>query len=169
LGAGHVAKATAPLARTVGFEVTVVDEREELNNEQRFPGCRIELQDPAALLRRTALTERDWLVIVTHDHRLDQETLELAIEKKPRYIGLVGSRRKVFRLIQRIAARKGELSLDRVYAPVGLDLGAVGPAELAVSIVSELVALRRGREVPHLRAVEDLRLMKVVGGRSEAK
>jgi xanthine dehydrogenase accessory factor len=169
-GAGHVAKATAPLARTIGFDVTVVDEREEQNSEERFAGCTLELQDPAAFLRRASVTARDWILIMTHDHRLDEETLELAIDKAPRYIGLVGSRRKVFRLIQRIAARRGELPLDRVYAPVGLDLGAMGPEELAVSIVSELVALRRGRAAAHLRAVDDLRLMKlIVNARSEAK
>jgi len=166
LGAGHVAKATAPLARSIGFEVTVVDEREELATEERFPGCRIEAVDAGALLRRTELGERDWLLIATHDHGLDEEVLELAMKQRPRYIGLVGSRRKVFRILQRIARRRGELDLERVYAPVGADLGAVGPEEIAVSIVGELIALRHGKPIAHLRAVDDARLAKLLEGES---
>ena len=178
LGAGHVAKATAPLARSIGFEVTVVDEREELASEERFPGCRLELIDAGALLRRTELGERDWLLIATHDHGLDEEVLELAMKQRPRYIGLVGSRRKVFRVVQRIAQRHrrapqasgpiAELDLTRVYAPVGADLGAVGPEEIAVSIAGELIALRHGKPIAHLRAVDDARLHKLLEGENDA-
>jgi xanthine dehydrogenase accessory factor len=134
-----------------------VDERDALNTAERFPGCDLDLRDPASVLAESAFGERDWLLIVTHDHRLDQEALELAITKSPRYIGLVGSRRKVFRLLERIRQRRaGEpLALERVYAPVGLDLGAIGPEEIAVSIAAELVALRHQRPAPHLRAVGD--------------
>ena len=167
-GAGHIALPTAALARTVGFEVTVVDEREELNTEERFPACRRELREAGELLRDADLGDRDWLLIVTHDHRLDEELLERAVQRRPRFIGLVGSQRKTFRLIQRITAKLGgpdALALDRVFAPVGLDIGAVGPEEIAVSIVAELVALRRGREVataPHLRVVDDVRLQRLL-------
>jgi xanthine dehydrogenase accessory factor len=164
-GAGHIAMPTAALARSVGFDVSVVDEREEWNSEVRFPGCARELTDPASALGRRPLTAADWLLIVTHDHRLDEEILGLAVGLTPRYVGLVGSRRKVFRLVQRIAARQGTVALDRVYAPVGLDLGAVGPEEIAVSIVAELVALRRGkRTAQHLTAVDDPRLLRTVAG-----
>jgi xanthine dehydrogenase accessory factor len=164
-GAGHIALPTASLARSVGFEVSVVDEREELNTEARFPGCARELTDPASALAGRPLTDADWLLIVTHDHRLDEETLALAVGLTPRYVGLVGSRRKVFRLVQRIAARLGAVALDRVYAPVGLDLGAVGPEEIAVSIVAELVALRRGKSTgQHLSAVDDPRLLGSLPG-----
>jgi xanthine dehydrogenase accessory factor len=159
-GAGHVAKPTAALARSVGFEVSVVDEREDWNTAERFPGCALEVTDPATALRGRVLTARDWLVIVTHDHRLDEETLERAVRLEPRYIGLVGSRRKVFRLLQRIIARRGSVDLGRVYAPVGLDLGATSPEEIAVSIVAELVALRRGKASVHLRAVDDARFTR---------
>jgi xanthine dehydrogenase accessory factor len=168
-GAGHIARPTAALARNVGFEVSVVDEREELNTEERFPGCTRQLTCPTSFLRGRPLTPRDWLVIVTHDHRLDEETLALALGLGPRYIGLVGSRRKVFRLMQRIGARQGQLALDRVYAPVGLDIGAIGPEEIAVSIVGELVALRRGTNTDsHLRAVQDTRLLRILADGAEA-
>jgi xanthine dehydrogenase accessory factor len=167
-GAGHVAKATAAVCRSIGFRVTVVDERETLATSERFPGCELELRDPSVVLAERRFTGEDWLLIMTHDHRLDQRALELSIEQRPRYIGLVGSRRKVFRLLERITLRRGsELALDRVYAPVGLDLGAVGPEEIAVSIASEMIALRRGKAAPHLRAVEDLRLQRALAELSQ--
>jgi xanthine dehydrogenase accessory factor len=162
-GAGHVAQPTAALARSVGFDVVVVDEREELNTSERFPGCQLERVDAASALARLAPAERDWLLIVTHDHQLDEEVLRRAIVGQARYIGLVGSRRKVYRLLQRVVARLGSADLRRVYAPVGLELGAVTPAEIAVSIVAELVALRHQVEVSgHLRAVEDEKLRQML-------
>jgi xanthine/CO dehydrogenase XdhC/CoxF family maturation factor/cation diffusion facilitator CzcD-associated flavoprotein CzcO len=163
-GAGHVAKPTAALALRVGFEVRVVDERVELATPERFAGCEIELTDPVSSLRRDHLTQRDWLLIVTHDHQLDQQLLLLALRQKSRYIGLIGSRRKVFRALQRVAAMEDVGDLARVYAPVGLRLGAIGPDEIAVSVVSELIALRRGEPVPHMRAVDDGRLRRSLPG-----
>lgn len=153
-GAGHVAQPTAALARSVGFELTVIDEREEWNTAERFPGCRRELVDPLSVLSRAELGARDWLLISTHEHRLDEDVLRAALKLPVRYVGLVGSRRKAYRLLQRITAREGAPpDTSRLYAPVGLNLGALSPAELAVSIVAELVALRHGvASLEHLRA-----------------
>jgi xanthine dehydrogenase accessory factor len=162
IGAGHVARPTAALARTVGFDVVVVDDREDLNRAERFPGCRIELEDPVSLLRRTTLGDGDWVLIVTHDHGLDEKALGLCMQQQPRYVGLVASRRKAFRLVQRIAARGGSVDLDRLYAPVGLDVGAATPEEMAVSIVGELIAIRHGKDAEHLRAVGDPRLARTL-------
>jgi xanthine dehydrogenase accessory factor len=164
LGAGHVAKPTAELARRVGFEVTVVDDREDLATAERFPGCSLLLAEPREAARRVAPRAEDWLLIVTYDHRLDEEALDTFARLPHRYIGLIGSRRKVFRILQRIA-HKGTLPpLDRVYAPVGLDIGAVSPDEIAVSIVAELVAIRHGKALGHLRAVDDPRLTRMLAG-----
>lgn len=150
-GAGHVAAPTARLALSVGFDVHVVDEREELLTEARFPGCTLHLVDPATYYkRRESASDRDWVLIVTHDHQLDEEILGLSVTRPHAYIGLVGSRRKVLRLVERAKARHGALNLERVYAPVGLDLGALTPEEIAVSIVAEWVALRRGKPATHL-------------------
>ena len=163
LGAGHVAKPTATLARSIGFEVHVVDEREELNTPERFPDCQLVLGDPAAELRKVTLGDADWVLIMTHDHQLDEAALTAAAGKNAQYVGLVGSKRKVFRLIERVRARRGEdFPLERVFAPVGLDIGAVSPEEIAVSIVAELVALRHGRPAAHLRAVSDVRLERAL-------
>jgi FAD-dependent urate hydroxylase len=156
-GAGHVAKATSRLARDVGFAVTVIDDREELLTAERFPGCKLEATDPPSLLRRTPPGAQDFLLIVTHDHQLDEQVLGLALQHKPRYIGMVGSRRKVLRIVQRLTAKQGALDLERVYAPVGLELGANSPEEIAVSIVAELIAVRNGKPVPHMRTPGDQR------------
>jgi xanthine dehydrogenase accessory factor len=95
--------------------------------------------------------------------------LRAALRTPACYIGLVGSRRKVYRLLQRIAARDGALDLRRVYAPVGLNLGAVSPAEIAVSILAEIVALSHGvASLEHLRAVEDTRLAQLLAESSGA-
>ena len=159
LGAGHVAKPTASLARSVGFEVHVIDDREELNTDERFPGCQLVLGDPAAVLGKAALGEADWVLIMTHDHQLDEAALAASAGKSAAYVGLVGSKRKVFRLVERVRAKRlGDFPIERVFAPVGLDIGAESPEEIAVSIVAELVALRHGRPAAHLRALSDVRL-----------
>ncbi len=163
LGAGHVAKPTAALALTVGFEVLVVDEREELNTRERFPGCQLLLDDPSDAINKAQLRDRDWVVIVTHDHQLDERGLEAASRNDARYVGLMGSRRKVLRLVERVSNKRDlAIPLERLYAPVGLDIGAVTPAEIAVSIVAELIALRHGHAATHLRALSDERLQKAL-------
>lgn len=163
LGAGHVAKPTAALARSVGFEVLVIDERDELNTPERFPECRLIVGDPGSELRKATLGEGDWVLIMTHDHQLDEAALAATAGKNAQYVGLVGSKRKAFRLVERVRAKRdGDFPLERVYAPVGLDIGAVSPEEIAVSIVAELVALRHGQPATHLRALSDLRLERAL-------
>ena len=164
LGAGHVACATAAAARGVGFAVTVVDDREDLCTEARFPGCARILAEPAAAVSMLAPTEHDWLFVVTHDHRLDEEAFDVFVRLPHRYLGMIGSRRKVLRILGRVHAKSPLPSLERVYAPVGLDVGAVTPEEIAVSVVAELVALRHGRPAPHLRLMQDPRLARVLSG-----
>lgn len=161
-GAGHVAEPTAALARRIGFRVVVVDEREELNSVERFPECERVLAEPIEARVALAPTERDWLLVVTHDHRLDEEALDTYARLPHAYLGLIGSRRKLVRILQRIAARRGLPPLERVYAPVGLSLGAVSPEEIAVSIAAELVALRHGQPAIHLRALDEPALAAVL-------
>ena len=153
-GAGHVAQPTAAMARSLGFDVTVVDDRPDLNTEDRFAGCARVLAEPAEAVDELGLTERDWVLIVTHDHRLDEEALDACARAPHRYIGMIGSKRKIVRILQRIDQRRGLPPLDRVYAPVGLDIGAVSPEEIAVSICAELVALRHNHAAAHMRAVD---------------
>jgi xanthine dehydrogenase accessory factor len=165
-GAGHIAHALVPLVTRLGFAPTVLDEREEQNSAARFPDVERELCDPDSFLRRQPLTADDWLVIATHDHALDERLLERALcatgGEMPRYIGLVGSRRKVLRILARIRERRGELSLERLHAPIGLALNAQGPEEIAVSIAAELIALRRGAKVGHMRVLDDERAARAL-------
>ena len=163
-GAGHVAHALAPLAATLGFRVTVVDDREELNTAERFGDCERVLAEPAEAAELIETTEADWLIVVTHDHRLDEEAIDAFAPRPHRYLGAIGSRRKIYRILQRIHARRGAIPMDRLYAPIGLDLGAIGPEEIAVSIAAELVALRHGKPAAHMRAIDDPQLQKVLGG-----
>jgi xanthine dehydrogenase accessory factor len=168
-GAGHVAMPTAALAKSVGFAVTVIDDREDLNTEQRFPGCERIVAEPADAASRVVPTDRDWLLVITHDHRLDEEALDTYARLPHRYLGMIGSRRKVYRIIQRIVHKRASLPLERVYSPVGLDIGAVTPEEIAVSIVSELVALRHGKSAAHLSAVADPALARMLAGEISAE
>ncbi len=144
-GAGHVGRAVAALAPSLGFSVTVVDDREELNSEERFAGAVRIHAEPREALAALAPREDDWLLVTTHDHRLDEEALDTYARAPHAYLGMIGSRRKVYRILARIRARRGLPPLERVYAPVGLDLSAVSPEEIAISIAAELVALRHGR------------------------
>jgi xanthine/CO dehydrogenase XdhC/CoxF family maturation factor len=159
-GAGHVALPTARLALSVGFDVNVIDEREELLTGERFPGCTLHLVDAQAYFKRREFhAGNDWVLIATHDHQLDEDVLALAVSRPHAYIGLMGSRRKVLRLVERVQARHTEgtaTSFERVYAPVGLELGALTPEEIAVSIVAEWIALRRGKQLGHLSVLQSL-------------
>jgi len=163
-GAGHVARPTAAIAVQSGFDVTVVDDREELLEPEHFPGCTLLAAEPAESVSRIAPRADDWILIVTYDHRLDEEALDVYSRLPHRYLGLIGSRRKIFRILQRIAQRRGPPPLERVYAPVGLDIGAVSPPEIAVSIVAELIALRHGKAAKHMRALDDAQLARVLAG-----
>jgi xanthine dehydrogenase accessory factor len=161
-GAGHVGRATAAMARGVGFSVTIVDDREELSSEERFPGCTRILAEPHEAREEVAPTAHDWLLVVTHDHRLDEEALDTYARLPHAYLGMIGSRRKIVRILQRIRGKRALPPLEKVYAPVGLDLGAVTPEEIAVSIVAELVALRHGRAAAHMRAIDDPGIRRAV-------
>ncbi|MGE0323443.1 MAG: XdhC family protein [Polyangiaceae bacterium] len=164
LGAGHVAQATAALATRVGFAPVVVDAREELNDEARFPHCTRILKEPKEAVAELRPGASDWLLIVTHDHRLDEEALACFGAEPHAYLGMIGSRRKIARIFQRLQAKGRLPDLSHVYTPVGLDIGAVTPDEIAVSVVAELIALRavargdgakRGEIGAHLRLDAD--------------
>jgi xanthine dehydrogenase accessory factor len=143
-GAGHVGRALVRLAEVAGFAATVVDPREELLTADRFPHATRLLLDPAEAIGRLALHEGTFVVITTHDHVIDEETLARCLPLPHRYLGMIGSRRKVIRVYQRLRHKGLAESFASVSAPVGLDIGAVTPEEIAVSIVAEMVGVRRG-------------------------
>lgn len=144
-GAGHVAKPTAAMATMLGFDVTVIDERDELATPERFPGCTLHTGDPRAFAETLATDDRTYLFVTTHDHALDQALLERLIGRPYAWLGLIGSRAKLAKFFVRL--RQGgvdEALFSRVSGPVGLDIGAQTPEEIAVSVVAEMVRVRRG-------------------------
>jgi xanthine dehydrogenase accessory factor len=154
VGAGHVSVEVARMARLVGFRVHVVDDREKFASADRFPDTEVVVDDIAAWLERTSLPPGAFVVVVTRGHRHDHEAMRRLVGRQLRYLGLIGSRAKIVRVFDALEQEGATAdSLGVVHAPIGLDIGAVTPAEIAVSIVAELVAVRSGRMAePHVSA-----------------
>ena len=152
-GAGHVAKAVCAIASLAGFDVTVCDGREEWLTEARFHQAKERiLLDADIAVSRTGIDPSSFVLVMTHDHALDEEVLMRIskLESHPRWIGVVGSRRKRARFSQRLSLRglpPGDI--DAIHMPVGLDLGGSSPHEIAVAITADLIATRhRGKARP---------------------
>ena len=150
IGAGHVGFHLARVAHEVGFRVHVVDDREKFANAERFPtATEILVEDIPAWIARTNLPPYAYVVIVTRGHTNDLEALRGLAPRELRYLGLIGSRAKVARIYAELAADPLPAdALRRVHAPIGLDIGAVTPQEIAVSIVAELIAVKHGKQHP---------------------
>jgi xanthine dehydrogenase accessory factor len=146
LGAGHVAQALVPLAAEVGFDVVVADDLPELATVERFPRATRIVDSFDSDAWDVELDARTYAVVVTRDHAQDQKLVEALVGKPLAYLGLIGSRRKVELFGRRLAARGvDEAAYARVHAPIGLDIGAETPSEIAVSICAELIATRAAR------------------------
>jgi xanthine dehydrogenase accessory factor len=143
-GAGHVSQKIAPLSETVGFKTVVLDDRAEYANRERFPAAsEITLLESFDRLPEFAVDEDGYIVIVTRGHLHDKTILAWALKTKAGYIGMIGSRRKRDKIFEALAAEGfGKQDFDRVYSPIGTDIGADTPEELAVSIVGELIKIR---------------------------
>ena len=147
VGAGHIGQQVGRLAASVGFRVHVVDDREKFANRERFPDAADVAVEPIPeWLRRAHLSPGAYAVIVTRGHRHDLDALRELAGRDLRYLGLIGSRAKVARIFDLLVAEGVPPDrLKRVSAPIGLDIGAVTPEEIAVSIVAELIATRYGK------------------------
>ncbi|MCH6570304.1 MAG: XdhC family protein [Acidobacteria bacterium] len=171
MGGGHLAQAIAEAAQRVSFKVSVVDDRASFANRERFPG--VEETIVASFeesLDSIDVTENTFILIVTRGHGYDQVVLEKAIQSPARYVGLVGSRRKI-RIILKNLLDKGipPKTFSNLYAPIGLEIGSETPQEIAVSVVAELIALRKG---VHQRSKKQLFAMKLIeesGAQSQAE
>ena len=145
-GGGHVGGQICQLAKNVGFRVVVIDDRPMFANPERHPAadeCLVEEMDRA--FQVLDLDEQSYIVAATRGHQHDEVVVEQAIGTPARYIGMLGSERKKMLMWKRIEARGGSRErLEQVYAPVGINLGADTPEEIAVSVVAELVKVRRG-------------------------
>lgn len=146
VGGGHVGQAVAAAAKLAGFRVTVVDDRADVVSEERFPSADLRLVGGVELLDgRLKIGHDTFVVVVTRGHRYDAEWVRALADDLPRYVGMIGSEKKVRGTFERLteAGISGAV-LDSIYAPIGIDIGAETPAEIAVSIVAEMIAVRQG-------------------------
>ena len=151
IGAGHVGFHLARVAHEVGFLVHVVDDREKFANAERFPAAaEIVVDDIPQWLERASLPSHAYVVVVTRGHTNDLDAMRALAPRDLRYLGLIGSRAKVARIYDELLKHGGIASerLERVHAPIGLDIGAVTPQEIAVSILAELIAVKHGKDNP---------------------
>jgi xanthine dehydrogenase accessory factor len=156
IGAGHVGYHLARLAHTIGFRTHVLDDREKFANRERFPDAAEVIVDTIPeWLHRVDIPSNAYVVIVTRGHTHDLDALRALAARDLRYLGLIGSKAKVKRIYDALLAEgMPHECLQRVHAPVGLDIGAVSPEEIAVAILAELIAVRRG-------AIQDPRVAAV--------
>jgi xanthine dehydrogenase accessory factor len=152
VGAGHCARAISQLAKLCGFYVGVIEDRAEMLAQHSDADERIEAASAGDWIRSRTWNPSDALVIVGRNYRLDEEALSAAVNCTGiGYIGMIGSRRKVARVFDSLR-EKGvhKEQLQRVFAPIGLDIGADSPAEIAVSVIAEVLAVLRRRPAAHL-------------------
>ncbi len=144
IGAVHISQALAPMARGVDFDVTIIDPRTAFATPERFPDVQVLAEWPDAVLPDMGLDRYTAVVALTHDPKIDDPALAAALRAECFYIGALGSRKTHERRVRRLMESGfTEADLDRIHAPIGLDIGAVSPAEIAVSILAEIVATLR--------------------------
>lgn len=149
VGAVHVAQALVPLAAAMGFAVTLVDPRGSFATEERFAHVTLNHEWPDEAMTALAPDARTAVVTLTHDPKLDDPALDVALRSPAFYIGALGSKRTHAKRIERLRELgHDDATLARIAAPVGLDIGAITAPEIALSIVAQIVARRRGPKQP---------------------
>lgn len=146
VGAGHIGLALATIAELLGYETTVIDDRAEFANRERFPMAQQVIVDEAGTaLDSLALDASTAIVLVSRGHRQDEEALRHVVGRAAGYVGMIGSRRRTRTVLDHLAGEGyPAAALEAVSTPVGLDIGAETPAEIAVSILAEITMMRRG-------------------------
>jgi xanthine dehydrogenase accessory factor len=145
-GAGHVAQPLARMAKSAGFRVEVADDRVKFANRERFPDADLLLVEPfAEAATRMTLGRNTFAVVVTRGHRGDADALEAVLDKGLRFVGLLGSKPKLVHIASALEERGvTPQRLATIHCPLGLDIGATTPEEIAVSVLAEMIAVRRG-------------------------
>ena len=148
VGAVHIAQSLVPMARIAGYDPIIVDPREVFGSSDRFPGETLLLEWPDEALLSLHLDSRTALVLLTHDTKLDDAALELALRSNVFYIGALGSNRTHAKRVERLKKSGfSENEIGRIHGPIGLDIGAASPSEIAVSILAEMTSELRGKSV----------------------
>jgi xanthine dehydrogenase accessory factor len=144
-GAGHISKSISKIATLAGFATVIVDNREAFANRDRFPEAdEIFAEEYEEVFPKLPIRDTSYLVIVTRGHRDDMRVMRWAVETNAKYIAMIGSKRKVIGVVKELE-KEGipREAFERAFAPMGLDIGAITPEEIAVSIVAEMIAMRR--------------------------
>lgn len=146
IGAVHIAQAIIPMAAQAGYDPVVIDPRTAFASEERFAGVPRDARWPDEALPEVGLDTRTAFIALTHDPKIDDPALQIALNSEVFYIGALGSRRTHAKRVDRLtSAGLSEAQLARINAPIGLDIGAVGPNEIAISIMAEVTAALRGK------------------------
>ena len=146
VGAVHISQALVPMAQIAGFDVTVIDPREAFATPERFPKVIIDNHLPDDALKNLKVDPRTSVVTLTHDPKLDDPALEVALKSDAFYIGSLGSKRTHASRLERLTSQGfQETDLSRIHAPIGLDLGAVTPEEIAVTILAQMIAAKHDK------------------------
>lgn len=144
IGAVHISQALAPMAKIAGFDMTIIDPRTAFASPERFPEVELIAEWPQDALVRLIPDAYTAMALLTHDPRIDDPGLHAALAADCFYIGALGSRKTHGKRLERLRnAGFTEVQLNRIHAPIGLDIGAVSPAEIAVSILGEIIAALR--------------------------
>jgi xanthine dehydrogenase accessory factor len=153
VGAGHIALPLVKIAKVLDFHVTVIDDRLLFANRERFPDAdEVLVGDMAQMLKEMAITPSSYIVLITRGHKYDEPCLREIVHSQAKYIGMIGSRRRLKACFQRFRDEEkiAEEVLARVYAPIGLDIATETPAEIALSILAEMIKVRRGGQAASL-------------------
>jgi xanthine dehydrogenase accessory factor len=144
-GAGHIANSTSVIAKMLGFRVTVVDPRAEYNNEESFPTAdSLIVEEFENAFGMLAVDENSYIVIYTAGHVSDEKCLEFAINTGAKYVGMIGSKKKVTEIKKRLLDKGiSQTQIEQVHAPIGIDIAAETPEEIAISILAEIIRIRR--------------------------
>jgi xanthine dehydrogenase accessory factor len=149
-GGGHVSRAISQVATVAGFSTVIVDDRESFASAERFPeAAETHAGDYESIFPKLNVTQSTYIVIVTRGHRDDMRVLRWAVTTQPRYLAMIGSRRKTISIIRELE-KEGipRAAFERLHAPMGLEIGAITPEEIAVSVVAEMIAVRRNPPSP---------------------
>jgi len=148
-GGGHIAHALYKIAMVLGYNMEIFDNRPEFASQERFPNAKVHAKKIEEINFNSVIDKGSLVIIITHSHEIDKELLAKVLEHPPLYVGMIGSKRKVRVILDEIEKEgTDKKKLDAVFSPIGLDIGAETPEEIAIAIISEIISIRRKGESP---------------------
>ena len=157
-GAGHISKSISKVATLAGFASVIVDNREAFANNERFPEAdQIFAEEYEDVFPKLAVRDTSYVIIVTRGHRDDMRVLRWAVETNAKYIAMIGSKRKVIGVVKELEKEGVQrAAFERIFAPMGFEIGAITPEEIAVSVVAEMIAVRRAPDSEWRQAAKSI-------------